>query len=80
MACFAPACRATSTPPAATVSPDTWAVVDGREIRREEVERSFRRTRDTAQTLSDDEALTAKLSLLGDMIVQDILLAKAKAS
>ena len=76
-ACFAPACRATPTPSAATVSADTWAVVDGREMRREDVERAYRRTRDIAQTLSDDEVLTAKLSLLNDMIVQDILLAKA---
>lgn len=81
LACCASACRPASTPasapPAATVSPDTWAVVDGRDIKREDVERAFRRTRDSAQTLSDDEALTAKLSVLNDLITQDILLAKA---
>lgn len=76
-ACCASACRTTPTPSAATVSADTWALVDGREIRREDVERTYRRTRDTAQTLSDDEALTAKLNILNDLIVQDILLAKA---
>ena len=47
------------------------------EIQREDVERTYKRTRDTAQTLSDDEAMTAKLNLLNELIVQDILLAKA---
>ena len=41
------------------------------------MERTYRRTRDTAQTPSEDEALTAKLSVLNDLILQDILLAKA---
>jgi peptidyl-prolyl cis-trans isomerase SurA len=77
-ACCASACRSTPTPAAATVSAETWAVVDGREIRREDVERTYRRTRDAAQTLSDDEALTAKLNILNDLIAQDILLAKAR--
>ena len=76
--CSASGCRSTPpTPPAAAVSADTWAVVDGREIRREDVEKTYRRTRDAAQTLSDDEALTAKLNILNDLINQDILLAKA---
>jgi peptidyl-prolyl cis-trans isomerase SurA len=74
--CLAAACRSTPAPQAA-VSADTWATVDGREIKREDVERAYKRTRDTAQTLSDDEAMTAKLNLLNDLIVQDILLAKA---
>lgn len=71
------ACQPTPAPAAAPVSADTWAVVDGREITREDVEKAYRRARDTAQTLSDDEALTAKLNLLDDLIVQEILLAKA---
>ena len=58
---------------------DTWAVVDGREITRDEVEKAYRRSGDTTQALSDEEALTAKLTLLNDMIVQDILIAKAAA-
>ena len=76
-ASFAPACRATPATPAVTISADTWAVVDGREIKRDEVEKAYRRARNAAQELSDEEALTAKLSLLNDLIVQDILLAKA---
>jgi peptidyl-prolyl cis-trans isomerase SurA len=74
------ACRpATKTTAAAPVSVDTWAVVDGREISREDVDKSYLRTRDTAQPVSDEETLTAKLSLLDDLILQDILLAKARA-
>ena len=73
------ACRpATKTPAASPVSVDTWAVVDGREISREDVDKSYRRTRDTSQPVSDEETLTAKLSLLDDLILQDILLAKAR--
>lgn len=72
------ACRSTpATPP--PPSPDTWAVVDGRAIKQEDVERTYRRTRDTTQILSDEETLLAKLSLLDDLVVQDILLAKAAA-
>jgi len=73
------ACRSTPPPPAAAtpVSADTWAVVDGREIKREDVEKAYRRSGQAAQP-SDEEALTAKLTLLNDLIVQDILLAKAR--
>ena len=74
---FATACRSTPATPAATVSADTWAVVDGKEITRETVDKAYRRTRDTSQTLSEEERSTAKLSLLNDLIVQEILLAKA---
>jgi peptidyl-prolyl cis-trans isomerase SurA len=69
------ACRA--TPPTA-VSDNTWAVVDGREITRDEVETAFRRIGDASQTLSEEETLLAKLTLLDDLIVQDLLLAKAR--
>src|SRR5262249_29392897 len=80
VACGSLACRATSsTPAAAAVSPDTWAVVDGRTITRNDVEKAYRRAHDATQTLSDEEALTAKLGILNDLIVQDILLAKATA-
>ena len=39
---------------------------------------AYRRAQNAAQPLSDEEALTAKLNLLDELIVQDILLAKAK--
>lgn len=66
-----------AAPPAPPpVSQDVWAVVDGREIRREEVEKAYRRAVQPDQPISEDEATTAKLNLLDQVIVQDILLAK----
>ena len=62
-----------------TASADTWATVDGRSITRDEVEKAFRRTQDGASKLSPEEAMTMKLSILNEMILQDILLAKARA-
>ena len=67
--------EATTTP----ASPDTWATVDGRSITKDDVEKAFRRTQDGSQAMSPQEAMTLKLSLLNEMIVQDILLAKARA-
>jgi peptidyl-prolyl cis-trans isomerase SurA len=74
---FGAACSKTPASAASAVSADTWAVVDGRNISRQDVEKAYRRTQDTAQPLSDEEALTAKLNLLNDLVTQDILLAKA---
>jgi peptidyl-prolyl cis-trans isomerase SurA len=74
--CAAAACQSTPATPAA-VSADTWAVVDGRAITRDDVEKAYRRAGDTTQALSNEETLTAKLTLLNDMIVQEILIAKA---
>jgi parvulin-like peptidyl-prolyl isomerase len=74
----AAACRATPPGQASVVTADTWAVVDGRTISRQEVEMAYRRAQNAAQPLSDEEALTAKLNLLDELIVQDILLARAK--
>lgn len=78
VAFFTAACRSTPSTPAPTVSADTWAVVDGRSITRGDVEKAYQRTNDPSQKLSDEEALAAKLSLLNDLIVQDLLLAKAR--
>jgi len=77
-ASLAAACRSTPVASPAPVSANTWAVVDGREITRAEVEKAFRRIGDGSQTLSDEEALTAKLGLLNDLIVEEILLTKAR--
>jgi len=78
--CFAAACRSTpAAAPVKPVSPDTWAVVDGREISRDDVDKAYRRTQEASQAPSDEEVLTAKLGLLNDMILQDILLSKAAA-
>jgi peptidyl-prolyl cis-trans isomerase SurA len=72
-------CGSKSDSPASAPSADTWAVVDGRPIMRDEVEKAFRRASDPNQPQSTEEVLTAKLSILNEMIVQDILLAKARA-
>jgi peptidyl-prolyl cis-trans isomerase SurA len=72
------ACRSTPPPPA-PVSPDTWAVVDGRAITQEVVDKAFRRALNGAAPPSDEEALAAKLRILDDLIVEDILLARARA-
>ena len=76
-ACLAAACR--STPATAPVSADTWAVVDGKNITRDDVEKAFRRDGNAAPDLSEEEALTAKLGLLDNLIMEEILLAKAGA-
>lgn len=72
-------CRSSSTPTAAPVTADTWATVDGRAIKRDDVEKAYRRVGQGATATSEEEALTAKLNLLNDLVVQDILLAKAAA-
>jgi peptidyl-prolyl cis-trans isomerase SurA len=43
------------------------------------VDKAYGRLHDGSQTLSEEEVLTQKLNLLNDLIVQDILLAKAGA-
>ncbi len=58
-------------------SADAWAVVDGREIKRDDVEKAYRRAMQAQGAPSEEEALNAKLNLLNEMIVQDILIAKA---
>lgn len=73
------ACRSTpSTPATPPVSADTWAVVDGREIRRDEVEKAYRRSAQVSPPPPEDEALAAKLTALNELIVQNILLEKAR--
>jgi peptidyl-prolyl cis-trans isomerase SurA len=77
-AAAAASCRSTPAPAARDVSPDTWAVVNGREIKRDEVEKAYKRTGNASEALPEEDILTAKLSLLDDLILQDILLAKAR--
>jgi peptidyl-prolyl cis-trans isomerase SurA len=74
------ACRSTPAPPASPppVSADVWASVDGREIRRDAVEKTYRRMAQPNQASSDEETLAAKLNILDRMITEDILLAKAR--
>ena len=78
-ACKSPSSPA-AQPSAAKPSPDseTWAVVDGKAITRSDVEKAFRRGTDPAQAPSEEEVISAKLSVLDDLILEEILLAKAR--
>jgi peptidyl-prolyl cis-trans isomerase SurA len=78
--CGSASCRQASAPSPAPVSADTWAVVDGQTITRDDVDKAFRRVSSANQTLSDEEALTARLSLLDDLVMEEILVARARAS
>jgi parvulin-like peptidyl-prolyl isomerase len=64
--------------PAIAITADTWAVVANQPIMRADVEKAFGRMRDPNQKMSDDEAMTAKLNVLNDLILQESLLAKAR--
>src|SRR5262245_49867517 len=56
-------------------SPDVWAVVDKTEIRRDEVEKAYRRVAPPppAPAPSEDEALTAKLGIVDELITREAL-------
>jgi len=74
---FLTACRSTSATAPAAVSADTWALVNGKTISRQDVDRAFRRSQNPAQPLSEEETLTTKLNVLDDLVTQQLLLAKA---
>jgi len=68
------ACKKASAP-----SPDVWAVVDGKEIRRDEVEKYFRtQVGPDNQPLSQEESLSLMLNILDGLINQEILLTRAQ--
>src|SRR5690242_13610281 len=72
------ACKGTpSTPAGPAVTADTWAVVNGKAITRQDVDKAYRRSRDAGQTASEEEAMIAKMGLLDDLITQEIMLEKA---
>ncbi|MFZ0582991.1 MAG: SurA N-terminal domain-containing protein [Candidatus Acidiferrales bacterium] len=61
-----------------TPGPDVWAVVNGKHIQRDEVEKYFR-TRVSAEgpAPSQEEALSLKLNILDELINNEILLERA---
>jgi peptidyl-prolyl cis-trans isomerase SurA len=60
-------------------SPDVWAVVNGKEIRKEEVEKYYRtRINPEGQAPSQEEALSLKLNVLDELINNEILIERAK--
>ena len=64
--------------PAAT-SPEVWAVVNDREIRREDVDAAYRRVaKPTPPVPSDEEVLLLKMQILEELIDQEILLERAR--
>jgi peptidyl-prolyl cis-trans isomerase SurA len=76
LAGFGGACQ--SKPAAPPVSADAWAVVNGREITRDSVEKAYRLNPPATPAGSEEEASAAKLAILDDLIVQDLLLARAR--
>lgn len=73
-ALLATACRKPAAP-----GPDVWGVVNGKEIKREEVEKYFRtRTNPEGQQPSHEESLSLMLSILEELINNEILLERAK--
>lgn len=67
------------SPQTTAPSPDVWAVVDGRQILRAEVDKTYRGvTAGTTASPSVEEMLNLKLNILDELITQDILLHKAR--
>src|SRR5689334_11946826 len=60
-------------------SPDVWATVDGHEIKKDDVEKVYKRVAATTPGQSEEDTMTAKLSLLNELIVQQILVTRATA-
>src|SRR5580658_6102586 len=60
-------------------SPDVWAVVNGQEIKRDDVDKYYRtRVNPEGQEPSQEEALSLKLNVLDELINNEILLERAK--
>jgi peptidyl-prolyl cis-trans isomerase SurA len=76
---LASACARSRAP--SSLSSDVWAVVDGREIHKSEVEKAYRASVDQTPTPpSAEETLGLELNVLDELIAQDILLARASAA
>jgi peptidyl-prolyl cis-trans isomerase SurA len=71
---FAVSCNREMAP-----APDVWAVVNGKEIHRDDVEKLFRsRVNADAPPPSQEEALSLKLSILDELINSEILIERAQ--
>jgi peptidyl-prolyl cis-trans isomerase SurA len=67
-------CKNASAP-----APDVWAAVNGKEIKRDEVEKYYRtRISPEGQEPSQEEALSLKLNVIDELINNEILLERAK--
>ncbi len=67
-----------SKPAAPPVSADAWAVVNGHEITRDSVEKAYLLNPPASPAATEEDATAGKLSLLDDLIVQELLLARAR--
>src|SRR6187402_2241292 len=73
------ACGQSAPSQTSTATGDVWATADNRPITKGEVEKAYQSAIDpTAPPPTDDEAMAAKLSVLDELVTQDILLARAK--
>lgn len=73
LVCALAACKREMAP-----GPDVWAVANGKEIMREEVEKNFRsRVNPDSPAPSQEETLSLKLSILDQLINSEILLERA---
>jgi len=60
-------------------APDVWATVNGKEIKRDEVEKYYRsRVNPEGQEPSQEEALSLKLNILDELVNNEILLERAR--
>ena len=74
------ACNRTPGGAGPAVTADTWAVVNGKAITRQDVDKAYRRSRDAGgPTASEEETMMTKMGLLDDLITQEILMEKATA-
>ena len=62
----------------AAPSADVWATVNGKEIRKEEVEKFYRSSQQEGPAPSLEETNTMKLNILDELINQEILLERAQ--
>ena len=76
LAALGGACQ--SKPAAPPVSAGAWALVNGHEITRDSVEKAYRLNPPDSPAASEEEATAAKLALLDELIVKELLLAKAQ--
>jgi peptidyl-prolyl cis-trans isomerase SurA len=76
---FAAACGGDAAPPQPS-SPDVWALVNGREIRRDAVEKYYRTSVGPDAKPTEEEALNVKLNILNELITNELLLDRARAA
>jgi peptidyl-prolyl cis-trans isomerase SurA len=77
LALLAAACNRTPAAPAGpAVTADTWVVVNGKAITRQDVDKAYR-SRGAGATASEEETVLAKMGIIDDLIIHEILLAKA---